>query len=84
MTGAIKGSSTEKLYQELGIEHLHSRRWFRKLCLFYKITKSKSPPYLFNLIPSSSRLHTTRYLDNITTFNVRQSVFKKIFSISNK
>ena len=31
MTGAIKGSSTEKLYQELGIEHLRSRRWFRKL-----------------------------------------------------
>ena len=84
MTGAIKGSSTEKLYQELGIEHLRSRRWFRKLCLFYKIIKSKSPPYLFNLIPSSSRLHTTRNLDNITTFNVRQSVFKKIFSISNK
>ena len=48
MTGAIKGSSTEKLYQELGIEHLRSRHWFRKLCLLYKIIKSKSPPYLFN------------------------------------
>ena len=70
MTGAIKGSSTEKLYQELGIEHLRSRRWFRKLCLFYKMIKSKSPPYLFNLIPSSSRLHTTTNSDNITTFKV--------------
>ena len=60
MTGDIKGSSTEKLYQELGTEHLRSRRFFRKLCLFYKIVKSKSPPYLFNLVPSSSRLHTTR------------------------
>ena len=59
MTGAIKGSSTEKLYQELGIEHLRSRGWFRKLCLFYKIIKGKSPPYLFNLIPGSSILHTT-------------------------
>ena len=47
MTGAIKGSSTEKLYQELGIEHLRSRHCFRKLCLFYKISKSKSPPYLY-------------------------------------
>ena len=37
MTGAIKGSPTEKLYQELEIEYLRSRRWFRKLCLFYKI-----------------------------------------------
>ena len=79
MTGAIKGSSTEKLYQELGIEHLRSRRWFRKLCLFYKIIKSKSPPYLFNLIPRSSRLHTTRNSDNITPFKVRHNFFKNSF-----
>ena len=39
---------------------LFSRRWFRKLCLLSKIMKSKSLPYLFNLIPNSSRLHTTR------------------------
>ena len=79
MTGAIKGSSTEKRYQELVIEHLRSRRWFRKLCLFYKIIKSNSPSYLFNLIPSSSRLHTTRNSDNITPFKVSQNFFKKSF-----
>ena len=79
MTGAIKGSSTEKLYQEFGIEHLRSRRWFRKLCLLYKIIKSKSPPYLFNLIPRSSRLHTTRNSDNITPFKVRHNFFKNSF-----
>ena len=76
MTGAIKGSSAEKFYQELGIEHLRSRRWFRKLCLFYKIHKNKSPPYLFNLIPSSSRMHTPRNSDNITP-KVRHNFFKK-------
>ena len=27
-TGAIKVSSTEKLYQELGLETLQNRRWF--------------------------------------------------------
>ena len=32
ITGAIRGSSKEKLYQELGFEHLSSRRWLRKLC----------------------------------------------------
>ena len=79
MTVAIKGSSTEKLYQELGTEHLLSRCWFRKLCLSYKIIKSKSPPYLFNLIPSSSRLHTTRNSDNITLFKVRHNFFKNSF-----
>ena len=34
MTGAIKGTSTEKFYQELGMEHLRSRRWFIKTMSF--------------------------------------------------
>ena len=38
ITGAIRGTSTEKIYQELGLESLKSRRWFRKLCYFYKIS----------------------------------------------
>ena len=43
ITGAIRGTSTEKIYQELGLESLNSRRWFRKLCHFYKIFNDKSP-----------------------------------------
>ena len=74
-TGGIKGSSTQKLYQKLGIEHLRSRQ----LCILYKIIKSKSRPYLFNLIPSSSRLYTTRNSDNITLFKVRHNFFKNSF-----
>ena len=31
ITGAIRGTSSEKLYQELGLESLKSRHWFRKL-----------------------------------------------------
>ena len=37
VTGAIRGSSKEKLYQELGSEYLSSRRWLRKPCLFCKL-----------------------------------------------
>ena len=33
-TGAIRGTSPKKLYQELGLESLRSRRWLKKLCLF--------------------------------------------------
>ena len=51
LAGAIKGSFTEKLYQELGLESLRNRRWFRKFCVFYKIAKEQSPKYLFDLIP---------------------------------
>ena len=32
INGAIRGTSAEKLYQELGLESLKSRRWLRKLC----------------------------------------------------
>ena len=61
------------------MEHLRLRRWFRKPCLFYKILKKKSPPYLFDLIPSSSRMHTTRNSGNITPFKVRHNFFKNSF-----
>ena len=34
ITGAIRGTSREKLYEELGLESLQLRRWFRKLSSF--------------------------------------------------
>ena len=36
ITCAIRGSSREKLYHELGLESLHDRRWYRKLCFIVK------------------------------------------------
>ena len=56
ITGAIRGSSKEKLYQELGLESLELRRWFRKLCIFYKIIKNESPNYLSKLIPKRNTM----------------------------
>ena len=50
ITGAIRGTSREKLYQELGLESLQLRRWYRKLCLFNKNFENEHPKYLFNLI----------------------------------
>ena len=51
ITGAVRGTSKEKLYKELGLEYLSSRRWFKRLCLFYKIIKNKTPNYLADIIP---------------------------------
>ena len=34
VTRAIRGSPSEKVYQELGLDSLQRRRWFRKLCQF--------------------------------------------------
>ena len=47
ITGAIRRSSKETLYQKLGFECLILRRWFRKICLFYEIVVKKSPNYLY-------------------------------------
>ena len=68
ITGAIRGTSREKLYEELGLESLQLRRWFRKLSCFYKLFKSKHPHYLFKLIPSRSSSYITRNIHNIPFF----------------
>ena len=52
ITGAIGGTSSEKLYQELGLKSLRARRWLRKPCLFYKICKNRSRSYSYNLANS--------------------------------
>ena len=56
ITGAIRGTSKEKLFEELELESLQHRRWYRKLCCFYKILKS--PNYLFNIIPKLTRSYS--------------------------
>ena len=52
LTGAIRGSSREKLYQELGLESLQLQRWYRKLYYFYRIYNKQAPDYLTELIPT--------------------------------
>ena len=55
ITGAIRGTCKEKLYQELGFESLKDRRWLRRLCYLYKIVNTKQPAYLYDLIPPFQR-----------------------------
>ena len=45
-TGAWKGTSKEKLYDELGWESLSQRRWIRRMTLFSKVINNKTPAYL--------------------------------------
>lgn len=42
ITEAFKGTSKEKLYQELGRESLKDRKWLRRLCYLYKIVSFSS------------------------------------------
>ena len=79
LTGAIRGTSKEKFYQELGLESLQLRRWYRKLGMFYKICKNKSPQYLFKLIPEKTHVYATKNVDNIPYFEIRHNFFKNPF-----
>ena len=52
ITGPFKGTSRDKIYQELGLESLADRRWTRKLIFFHKIILGLLPSYLKDyLIP---------------------------------
>ena len=78
LTGAIRGSSKEKMYQ-LGFESLRVRCSYRKLCLFYKVLNNKHPQYLFNLIPVRCTLYSTRNALNIPLLNTNHNFFKNSF-----
>ena len=46
VSGAWRGTSKSKVYNELGWEYLSERRWFRGMCLFYKIVNNQTPAFL--------------------------------------
>ena len=52
ITGAWKGTSLNKIYDELGWETLTDRRWFHRLVQFYKIRNGLTPQYLINPLPT--------------------------------
>ena len=56
VTGAWRGTSRQRLYEELGWETLYHRRWYRRLCHSFSQIKSKSPEYLFIEAPQERQL----------------------------
>ena len=79
IAGATRGNSREKLYEELGLESLQLRRWFRKLSCFYKLFKTEHPDYLFKLIVSRRSSYVTRNIHNMPSFKTRHTFFKNCF-----
>ena len=72
IAGAIRGTSREKLYHELSLESLVSRRWYHQLCCFYEVFKTLSPRYLFDV-------YSTRNNDKLPHFKVKHNYFKNSF-----
>ena len=77
ITGAIKGTSREKLYQELGLEYLQQRRWMRRLCLFYKVVSTKLPAYNYDIIPPVRQ--SQRHPNTFDSISCRNEYFKNSF-----
>ena len=78
ITGAIQGTSHNKIYEELGIESLKAGRWYRRLSCMFKILKEEAPNYLINLIPECNQATRTRN-SHIPTFHCRTDCFKYSF-----
>ena len=49
ITSAIKGTSREKVYQELGLESFRVRRSDKRLSCMFKIVKEEAHNYSINL-----------------------------------
>ena len=60
-TGAIRGSSREKLYQKLGLEALYHRRWFHNL-------------WFTKLIKTNVLVSYTNYCSKVADFDKRDTV----------
>ena len=42
ITGAIQGTSVERIYQELGLQSLKFRRWYKRLSCMFKIMNNET------------------------------------------
>ena len=80
VTGTWRGTSRDKLHTELGWESLSSRRWSRRLTLFYKFVNNLCPEYTVDPIPP---LHQSQYRlrdqDVIGRLRARTDKFKSSF-----
>ena len=79
ITGAINKSSRERLYQELGLESLRDRRWYRRLVYFYKIVNGISPTYLRSFLPEKQRSYNPERRDLFRNINWNTEYFNNSF-----
>ena len=78
VTGAWKGTSREKLYNELSWESLNLRRWSRRLIIFYKIVNNITPEYRRHPLPQLEQCtYSLREQRVIGQIRARTERFKK-------
>ena len=80
ITGVIQGTSTEKIYDELGLRSLAKRPWRSQLILFYKIISHLLPHYLYSYLDSYSKENYRLRSASTSAKSRRTKLFKKSFS----
>ena len=80
ITGAIKGTSHLKICNEPGFESLKFGRWFRQLCVFYKIKTAIIPKYLHKLFFAESHTYNTRTIENIEWISIVELIYLNTLS----
>jgi len=80
VTGAWKGTSTAKIYSELGWETLNERRMSRRLTQFYKIMHGLTPDYLRTpILPLQLNSDTNRFANVFRLFRSRTETYLSSF-----
>ena len=62
ITGAIQATSRVEIHQELRLESLKSRRWYKRQSCMFKIMKKEALNYLINFVKQTPEQGTTVYL----------------------
>ena len=82
ITGAIKGTSRDRIYRELGLESLAERGWLRKIFFFHKIINGLLPVYLQSYISYCGEgFYRTRsaYQKDLRQFSTTAKIFESSF-----
>ena len=79
MKGAIGGTNTENIYQELGLKFLQNRCKLQRLCLLYKIYKEFFKKFPKKISKNFSSPHSFRATKEISLFRVKHGFFKSSF-----
>ena len=82
VSAAWRGTNTDKIYEELGWEILYYRRWYRRLCHFYKFQSDQRPLYLYYEYHMNV-LSLTNYEDQ-TCLNHLQEVLTDLLTFISK
>ena len=82
ISGAVRGTSTEIIYSELGWDSLEKRRYYHKMLFFHKIVNGNAPMYLVELLPGyvgNNNRYSLRNNNDFITYPTRLDTFYRSF-----